>query len=436
MIINSKERLETVLEARREFNELHGRAVSEEFYREKAAVCWTRARNAPAYREIGDYSWESLTALPVTTKEQLKADPWRFVADRPGQSAKYYETSGTTGRSTPTPRLVADIIWNTASVASAWGDVIGAGDRVVSLLPSDVIPAGDLVVSVCEYLDVPVARAYPFATGISDWDRLAALVANFRPTVLFMAPGVALQATSLYVKRGQLAELSRSVRSIMLLGEVCVPALRTRLGEWWGATVFDASYGSTETGTLAATCRAGGLHLLTAANYFELAADQGPRPWTAPGTGRLVVTPLNLYARPLLRYDTGDEVALSTDCDCGRATPVVTVLGRSSDGQRVRGTTLSPYLVEEIVYGETSALGYLMEIDRQGSRFRLLLERSPDADRDAEEAVAAAVRVAFRERAGVDCDQVLFVNSLPSTTRSGGSLKNWKRSNCRVVETW
>lgn len=436
MIINSKERLETVLDAQREFRALHGRPVTERFYREKTAACWTRARATPAYRDIGDYSWASLAALPVTTKDQLKADPWRFGAARLDESTKYYETSGTTGRSTPTPRLAADIIWNTVSVASAWGEVIGAGDRVINLLPSDVVPAGDLVTSVCEYLDVPVARAYPFATGISDWDRLATLVANFEPTVLFLSPGVALQATGLYLRRGQLAELSRSVRSIMLLGEVCVPALRTRLGQWWGATALDASYGSTETGTLAATCQAGGLHLLTAANHFELAGDGGPRPWTAPGTGRLVVTPLNLHARPLLRYDTGDEVSLSTGCDCGRVSPVVTVLGRSSDGQRVRNGTLSPHLVEEIVYGATTALGYLVEIDRAGTGFRLLLERSPEADRAGEEASVSAVRAAFGDRAGLDCDQVLFVNALPSTTKSGGSLKNWKRSNFRVVDTW
>jgi phenylacetate-CoA ligase len=436
VFINSKERLETVLDALREFNDLHRRPITEEFYREKAAACWERARNTQAYREIGDYSWASFAALPVTTKDQLKADPWRFVATRPEESAKYYETSGTTGRATPTPRVAADIIWNTVSVAGAWDDVIGPGDRVLSLLPSDVVPVGDLVASVCEYLDVPVARAYPFATGISDWDRLSALVANFEPTVVFMAPGVALQATGLYLRRGQLAELSRSVRSIMLLGEVCGPALRARLGQWWGARVFDASYGSTETGTLAATCRAGRLHLLTAANHFELAGDTGPRPLTVPGAGRLVVTPLNLYARPLLRYDTGDEVSLAAHCDCGRNAPVLTVHGRSVDGQRVRGAALSPHLIEEIVYGETSALGYLVETSQDGDRFRLLLERSPDADRAAEGATVTAVRAAFRERSGVDCDQVLFVNSLPSTTKSGGSLKNWKRSNFRVVDTW
>ncbi|MFL6110518.1 MAG: phenylacetate--CoA ligase family protein [Catenulispora sp.] len=436
MFINSKERLETVLTAQQEFSELRGLPVPEEFYRSKISECWARAQAAPAYRDLGRYSWEAFTALPPTTKDRLKADPWDFVAAPLAQSAKYYETTGTTGRPTPTPRLVQDIVWNAVSVANAWGDVIGPEDRVLSLLPSDVVPVGDLVVSVCEYLDVPVARGYPFATGISDWDRVASLIASFEPTVLFLAPGVALQATGLYLKRGHLKDLSRSVRSMMLLGEVCVPALRDRLGQWWGARAHDASYGSTETGTLAATCGAGRLHLLTGANYFEIADDAGLRPLTGQDTGRLVVTPLNLYARPLLRFDTGDQVSISDSCDCERGTPVVTVHGRSTDGLAIAGTVLSPRLVEEIVYSQTPALGYLVETDRDGGRFRLLLERSPDADRDAEPATTAAVLEAFVDRTGLLCDQVLFVNTLPSISKSGGSLKSWKRSNIRVVDQW
>ena len=54
-----------------------------------------------------------------------------------------------------------------------------------------LVSSGDLVAAVCEYLDLPHARAYPFATGISDWDRVASVCAAFRPTVVFMAPGVA-----------------------------------------------------------------------------------------------------------------------------------------------------------------------------------------------------------------------------------------------------
>ena len=332
MIVNSEQRLELLRTARREFE--RGDAVDPAFYRRKIADVWARAQASPAYAKLGDFSWDTFRALPVTTKEQLKRDPWSYVAAPVEAAAKYYETTGTTGTATPTPRLAEDIIWNTVSVARAWGDLVGTGDRVLSLLPSDVVPVGDLVAGVCEYLDVPHTRAYPFATGICDWDRLAEVWAALRPTVVFLAPGVALQATRLFKQRGRLAELRR--RS----GTSCcsarsAPALRARLGHWWGATAYDASYGSTETGTLAATCR-GTASTCSPSRTTSNSPATPARAAGRPRRGRLVVTPLNLYARPLLRLDTGDEVEVTSGCDCGRATPVVTVLGRATDGLRIQ----------------------------------------------------------------------------------------------------
>ena len=420
MIINSKERLEAVLEAERQFGETRGAVPSEGFY-----------------RDIGPFGWPAFTALPVTPKERLKADPWSFVATTLRASAKYYETTGTTGAATPTPRLAEDILWNAVSVAFAWREPLGPEPRVLSLLPSDVVPVGDLVASVCEYLGVPHARAYPFATGISDWDRVVGLLAALRPTALFLAPGVALQATRLLAQRGLLERAAESVDTLLLLGEVSVPAMRERLGQWWGARVLDASYGSTETGTLAAACPADGMHLLAGAVHAELAdAEGGVSPLRPGASGRLVVTPLNLHARPLLRYDTGDEVTVGDGCPCGLATPTLTVAGRATDELTIGATRLSPRLVEEIVYGETTATGYVLEVDRAAGRLRVLLERQVGADRDAEGTAGDAVVAAFARRAGLDADavRVVFVNTLPAATKSGGSQKSWKRSNIRFVE--
>ncbi|RBM19446.1 phenylacetate--CoA ligase family protein [Streptomyces sp. PT12] len=435
MIVNSKERLETVLEAERQFREARGSVPAEGFYRDKIAQAWGRASGAPAYRDIGDFSWPAFTALPATPKERLKADPWSFVATTLQESAKYYETTGTTGSATPTPRLAEDILWNAVSVAGAWRDPLGDEPRVLSLLPSDIVPVGDLVASVCEYLGVPHARAYPFATGISDWDRLVGLLTAFRPTALFLAPGVALQTTRLLQQRGLLERARASVTTLMLLGEVSVPAMRARLGAWWGARAYDASYGSTETGTLAAACPADGLHLLAAAHYCELADAEGRVTPLRPGaSGRLVVTPLNLHARPLLRYDTGDEVTVADGCPCGLATPTLTVHGRAGDAVVIGGAALDPRSVEEVVYGETTATGYVLEVDRAAGRLRVLLERQVGSDRAGEDAVAAAFRGAFARRTGLACDDVVFVNTLPAATKSGGSQKSWKRSNIRFVE--
>ncbi|MFC9678502.1 phenylacetate--CoA ligase family protein [Streptomyces sp. NPDC056948] len=373
----------------------------------------------------------------MTPRESLKARPLDFAAVSPTEASKYYETTGTTGQPTPTPRRAEDTIWNTVSVAEAWRPLLGSDERVVILLPSDIVPVADLVAGVCEYLDHAHIRAYPFATGISGWDRLESMWRTYRPTTVFVAPGVALQFTRLLAQRGQLDELNSSVERLMLLGEVNTAPFRARLGRWWNADVYDASYGSTETGTLAAACAHGRQHLLPAATYFELATPEGVVPLHDRGgheRGRLVVTPLNAHARPLLRLDTGDEVSVEADCPCGSAAPGITVHGRSSDGLRVRGTPLSVRAVEEVVYGVTDATGYLLEVDSEGTYARLLLERGIGSGRDGEPEECRRVQARSEELLGLRWDGVVFVNSLPANTKSGASQKSWKRSNIREVE--
>jgi phenylacetate-CoA ligase len=435
VLVRDRAGLEMMRCAQEELASLRGNPVPEDFHRGKLAAVWDRARKSPAFEGLADFSWEEFTALPVMTKDQLKADPWHFAVTGVSGAAKYYETTGTTGRVTPTPRLAEDVIWNTVSVAEAWRTILRDDDRVAVLLPSDVVPVADLIVSVCEYLGLPHSRLYPFATGISDWDRLLAFWENLRPTALFVSPGVMLQLTRLLKQRDLMTEHSAPVRDIMLLGEVSTPALRARLGQWWGAEAHDASYGSTETGTLAAACPRGRLHLLTATNYFELATGDGLVPLPDQGTGRLVVTPLNLYARPMLRLDTGDEVTVdASGCDCPDPAPVVVVCGRTSDSIEIHGTRLNILGVENAVYGATEATGYLVELDATGDFGRLLLERGIGSDRAAEPAAIEALQRVSEKELGLHWDAVAFVDSLPSTTKSGGSQKSWKRSNIRVVE--
>ncbi|WP_228979458.1 phenylacetate--CoA ligase family protein [Streptomyces sp. DH12] len=414
---------------------------ADDFYTRKLGALWSRARAAPAYRHLGPFSPEAFAALPLTRREDLKARPLHFATVAPGGALRYYETTGSTGRPTPTPRLAEDVVWNTVAVAEAWRSVLDDDERVLSLLPSDVVPVGDLVAQVADYLDLSHLRGYPFASGITGWDRIVELWRAYRPTTVFLAPGVALEWTRLAAGRGTLPGLRADLRRLMLLGEVNTPPFRDRLGRWWEAAVHDASYGSTETGTLATTCPAGGQHLLTGSAYVELdtggphgVVPVGPASG-GPRTGQLVVTPLNAHARPLLRLATGDVVTLGRDCPCGRSAPTVTVHGRESDTLRLQGAALTPRDVEGLVFAHAEATGYLVEVDEAGTYAGLLLERLPGAGREGEPAAAEAVRAATKERFGLSWDRVVFVNALPRLTKSGASQKSWKRSNIRVLET-
>lgn len=121
-------------------------------------------------------------------------------------------------------------------------------------------------------------------------------------------------------------------RAIQTSAETLTPTDRALLEETFGCRVFDR-YGCREVGNIAHECDAHqGLHLLAENNLVEL-LDANDHP-VAPGQiGRIVVTNLNNYAMPFIRYDIGDlGIATTRACACGRGLPLLdSIIGRTSD---------------------------------------------------------------------------------------------------------
>ena len=434
MLVHTDHDYAVVKDAERELRQQLGRMPEQAFYTGKLHAAWERARASTFYRDLPAFSLAAFDQLQPTAKACLKARPLDFCTVVLGDAAKYYATTGTTGEPTPTPRLKQDIIWNAISVASHWRSLLPAGARVANLMPSDIVPVGDLIANVCEYLDVCHVRLYPFTTGITDWERVCKTFATYQPTVLFIAPGVLVQLTRYLKQRDMLADFAQSVRSIMLLGEVNTQPFRQRLARWWQCQVFDASYGSTETGTLAAVGDDQVMRLATATNYFELLLADGRVVAPAQGlTGRLLVTPLNLYARPLLRLDTGDSVTITGGCEPGQISPTLLINGRDNDSVTVSGVGLEIRAVEEVVYGSCDATGYMIEVDRDSDTAALILERDVLWDNDQEGALQQHLQAQSEARMRLRWSRILFVNNLSALSKSGASQKSWKKTNLRFV---
>lgn len=106
---------------------------------------------------------------------------------------------------------------------------------------------------------------------------------------------------------------------------------RTIIEETFGCGVFD-KYGSREfAGGIAYQCsERNGYHIVAECNIVEIIKDGKP---AHPGEiGELVITELNNYAMPLIRYKIGD-LAIAYDnakpCPCGRGLPLIgSVQGR------------------------------------------------------------------------------------------------------------
>jgi phenylacetate-CoA ligase len=111
------------------------------------------------------------------------------------------------------------------------------------------------------------------------------------------------------------------------------PAMRSTIESVFGCRVFDR-YGSREVGDIAAECEQhAGLHVFPFGSYVEILDEDG-QPVPAGMEGNIVVTNLNNYAMPLIRYAIGDRgiMAQGGTCACGRSGQILQqVSGRNVD---------------------------------------------------------------------------------------------------------
>lgn len=131
------------------------------------------------------------------------------------------------------------------------------------------------------------------------------------------------------------------VGCVITTGEMLYSGQRIQLEEYFHAPVFDY-YGSNEVGSLAFECEDGAKHVTDEHVILETIDDNDQPVWNSPG--RILVTDLDNYAMPLIRYELGDTGVLSDEsCPCGRNLTVLKqLLGRTQEAIRNRaGESLS-----------------------------------------------------------------------------------------------
>ena len=151
------------------------------------------------------------------------------------------------------------------------------------------------------------------------------------------------------------------------------PVLRERIRETWGMEPRNANYGVSDVFcNFAAQCEHDTrLHFLASdVLYPELINPdtEAPLPIKAGQEGELVLTHLERECQPLVRFRTGDIIAVDeTDpCACGRTGMRFRVVGRSDDMVVVRGLNLFPTMVAATINGFTELSGdYRINLDQK-----------------------------------------------------------------------
>jgi phenylacetate-CoA ligase len=153
---------------------------------------------------------------------------------------------------------------------------------------------------------------------------MATTLADLDPLFVYTFPSIldgllqALEETRLNL---------RSLRRAFTGSEVLDDHLRDRVRDRLGVEISD-NYGSTEA-FIGWQCPAGSYHLNAEHVLVEIIGPDGCQV-AAGQIGKVLVTTLENYLMPLIRYDIGDyAMAAQGTCSCGRTLPLIgRILGR------------------------------------------------------------------------------------------------------------
>lgn len=342
--------------------------------------------------EPGDVrSIDDLPRLPITTKDDMSAAGGYSAVtpeywDRHGWML--FATSGTTAQ--PRTFRYTDVdreLWTWTDARALWSMGIRPGDRAALFFGYGPHVAMWGMLYGLNLLRVPVVP-----TGGMDSRARARVVLDHRPTVIAATPSFALYLAGMVRELGG-DPSAAGVRIVISLGEPLPDATRARIEREWGGAAVHQFYGCTEAAPSCGgyTCPHG-VHVMEDTHVIETVDPETLQPVPPGHPGLTVITNLCSEASPQVRFLVGDYTTLSYDpCECGR-THVRTSgwSGRADDMLNVRGVTLFPSAVEDL----------LRRMPEVGDEFQVVLERDADGaerlelvvERRGGEEAAAALR--------------------------------------------
>lgn len=284
---------------------------------------YREAMNTRGLRPEDIRTLEDLKKLPLLTKDICRKRLYKgLLANRlDSRDLLRITTSGSTGEPFVcyADKSQLEYRWAATQRAAEWTGC-RFGDRQVRLWHQTLGMTS--LQAMKERLDAWFHRrtfipAYAMKEG--DLASVIALIRRRRP-VLVDGYAESFNLLAQYVRERKLD--CPNIRSVMSSAQMLPDESRQTMEEAFGCRVFD-KYGSREFSGIAYECDAHDGHHVVAENYIVEILKDGRD--ALPGeTGEVVITDLNNFSMPFLRYQIGD-LAVAMDntrpCSCGRGHP-------------------------------------------------------------------------------------------------------------------
>jgi len=311
-------------------------------------------------RRPGKYL-RDLPELPLSDKAGLRLSqaarpPFGdYLATDRSFVRRLHRTSGTTGQAMNLAMSARDCDVNETVAGRCQAAAgLGAGHTVIHCLNYQMWMGG-----LTDHLGLERTGATVVPFGVGNTELLIRTILDVGVTAISCTPSYpAVIARVLEAKFPAIKPRDLVLKLGLFGGEAGLdnPLLRERLQAVWGLEPRNSNYGVSDVfcnfaGQCAHDSR---LHFLGGDVLFPELIDPEtcqPIPLAEGASGELVLTHLERDCQPLVRFRTGDIIAIdATDaCTCGRSGFRFRVVGRSDDMVVVRGLNLFPTMVAAVL---------------------------------------------------------------------------------------
>jgi phenylacetate-CoA ligase len=172
----------------------------------------------------------------------------------------------------------------------------------------------------------PVATGFERSTKNREIAELYDYCARKNPSYLQSGPTTLTALAQYGIDQGR---NDLRLEKVLSLGSAVTSETREIVAKGLGAKIIDR-YSCEETGYIAIQCpKHNHFHVISPATLVEI-VDESGEPCPPGKPGRVLLTNMQSYAMPLIRYEIGDLAEWGEPCDCGITLPVITrVWGRT-----------------------------------------------------------------------------------------------------------
>ncbi len=274
-------------------------------------------RGFPLLDELQDTDRKTLpdllAAFPILNKDNLITLGENLYKSPGLPIVLFSETSGTTtGVPLPTPRSASELRLHSSNISTAFLEHLDPKiDRVAIIVFGIMTPFPEAATLALQSIGVPYLKIFPI-TDVCDYSKIFRVLTEYKITAILSTPTLANKL--LFERTRQTPQSPWSVNKLLLTGESLGTGSRRHLDASIGcqgaARCF--IYGSSEVGTAMIGLPNGRYRALTKDFIFEVIPHKQLLFESPEGIikGSLVITSLHNAVRPLVRYNTGDCVAV------------------------------------------------------------------------------------------------------------------------------